>query len=49
MSNRTGWGALHWSEREFLEELAFLDWCHDTAWPEAVNLWLLVAITKAKR
>lgn len=49
MSNRTGWGLLHWGEAEFLEELAFLNWCHETCGPESVNLWLLACIEKAKR
>lgn len=39
---------MHWGEAEFLEELAFLDWCHDTCMPEAVNLWLLAALEKAR-
>lgn len=36
-----GWGDLQWSEAEFLEEMAFLHWCHDSVWPESIALWLL--------
>ncbi len=37
MSNRTGWGALAWSEAESLEELAFLTAMMDSMMPEVMQ------------
>lgn len=35
------WGALQWTDVEFLDELGFIRWCNETSGPESVNLWLL--------